>query len=51
MLNLIVESVIQIKIGIMINVDVNIKILKNIICVEKIIFGILPHVAVKMVNI
>ena len=46
-----VESVIKIKIGITINVDVNIKILKNIICVEKIVFGILLHVVVIMVSI
>ena len=46
--NLIKENVIQIKSGIKINVDVNVK---NIIYVKKIIFGILLHVVVKMVNI
>ena len=46
--NLMVESVIQIKRGIMINVDTNVK---NIIYVKKIIFGILLHVVVKTVNI
>ena len=42
------ESVIQIKSGIMIHVDVSVK---NIIYVKKITFGILLHVVVKMVNI
>ena len=42
------ENVSQIKIGIMINVDVGVK---NIIFVNKIIFGILLHVAVKLENI
>ena len=46
--NLMVESVIQIKRGIMINVDTNVK---NIIYVKKIIFGILLHVVAKTVNI
>ena len=45
---LMVESLIQIKSGIMINVDGSVK---NIIYVKKIIFGILLHVVVKMVNI
>ena len=44
--NLMVESVIQIKSGITINVDAN---AKNIY-VKKIIFGILLHEVVKMVN-
>ena len=43
-----VENVIQIKSGIAINVDVSVK---NIIYVNKIIFGILLHVVAKMVNI
>ena len=43
-----VESVIQIQSGIMINVDTN---AKNIIYVKKIIFGILQHVVLKMGNI
>ena len=46
--NLAEENVIQIKIGIMINADVSVK---NIIYVKKIIFGILPHVVAKIVNI
>ena len=46
--NLMVESVIQTKSAIMINIDVSVK---NIIYVKKIIFGILLHVAVKMANI
>ena len=46
--NLMVESVIQIKRGIMINVDTSVK---NIIYVKKIIFGILLHVVAKTVNI
>ena len=43
-----VENVIQIKKGTMINIDVS---LKNIIYVKKIIFGILLHVVAKMVSI
>ena len=46
--NLMEENVIQINGGIMINVDVGVK--KHNIY-EKIIFGILLHVAVKMENI
>ena len=42
------ENVIQIKGGIMINVDVS---LKNVIYVKKVMFGILLHVIVKMENI
>ena len=42
------ENVIQIKSGIIINVDVSIK---NIIHVKKNIFGILLHVVAKTVNI
>ena len=48
--NLMEEIVILIKSGIMINVDVSVKIWKNILCVKKIIFGILLHAVVKMVN-
>ena len=44
---LMVESVIQIKSGITINLDAS---AKNIIYVKKIIFGILLHAVVKMVN-
>ena len=43
-----IENVIQIKKGTMINIDVS---LKNIIYVKKIIFGILLHVVAKMVSI
>ena len=43
-----VENVIQIKSGIMINVDVS---AKNTIYVKKIMFGILVLVIAKMVNI
>ena len=46
--NLIEENLIQIKSGIMINVDVSVK---NIIYVKKIISGILLHTVVKMENI
>ena len=42
------ENVIQIKSGKIINVDASVK---NIIHVKKIIFGILIHTVVKMVNI
>ena len=42
------ENIIQIKSGIMINVDVSIK---NIIYGKKIIFGILLHVVAKRVNV
>ena len=41
------EDVIQIKRGIMINVDMSVK---NIIYMKKIIFGILLHVVAKMQN-
>ena len=47
-LNLMEENVIQMECGIMINVDASVK---NIIYVKKIIFGILPQVVAKMVNI
>ena len=46
--NLMVEYLIQIKDVIMINADASVK---NIIYVEKIVFGILLYVVVKMVNI
>ena len=42
------ENVIQIKNEVIINVDVSVT---NIIYVEKMIFGILLHVVVKMINI
>ena len=43
-----IENVIQNKSGITINVDVSVK---NIIYAKKIIFAILLHVVMKMVNI
>ena len=43
-----VENVIQIKNGRMLNVNVSVK---NILYVKKIIFGILPHVVAKLLNI
>ena len=46
-----VENVIQIKSGITINVGASVKILKNIVCAKKIIFGILLHVVEKMESI
>ena len=42
------ENVIQINGRITINVDVTVK---NVMCVKKIIVGVLPHVVVKMENI
>ena len=42
------ENVIQIKSGIIINIDASVK---NIIYVKNIIFGILIHVVAKMVKI
>ena len=45
--NLILENIIQIKSGIVINVDAS---AKNIKCLKN-IFGILLHVAAKIVNI
>ena len=46
--NLMIENVIQNESGITINSNVSVK---NIIDVKKIMFGILLHVVVKMVNI
>ena len=48
--NLMVENATQIKNGIPINDGKSVKIQKSIVCVKKIIFGILLHVSVKMVN-
>ena len=45
------ENVIKIKSEIPMNVDVNVKIRKNIICPKNIIFEILLHVIAKKVNI
>ena len=47
-INLMVESVIQMKSGIMINVNAS---AKNIAYVKKFIFGILLHVVAKIVSI
>ena len=49
--NLMVENVIQVKIGITINAIEGVKIRENIMYGKKIIFGILIHVLVKIVNI
>ena len=49
--SLTVENVTRMKSGIMINVDVSAKIQKNIMYVKKIIFEILAHVFVKILNI
>ena len=50
--NLMIKTVIQMKSGIMINDNsANVKIQKDIVCAKNIIFGILLHVAVKVVNI
>ena len=49
--NILVENVTQIKRGIAITVDVSVKIGQNIIHAKNIIFGTLPHILVKMVNI
>ena len=49
--NLMVENVIPIKSGLMVVIDVSIKFQKNIMCAKKIIFEILLHVVMKMVNV
>ena len=49
--NLTVENVIEIKSGITINLIVIANIWKNIICAKQVSFGILLHLAAKMVNI
>ena len=46
-----VENVIQIESWITINVDVSVKIGKNIIYAKKFIFGILMHVVINVVMI
>ena len=48
--SLIVKNLTQIKSGTTISVGVSLIISKNIVCVEKVIFGILQNVAAKMVN-
>ena len=49
--NLAIENVTRIKIGIMINVDVSANIQKNMMYVKKIIYGILAHLFMKLLNI
>ena len=46
--NVMVESAIQIKNGIMMNIDASVK---NILDVKNIIFGILLHIVAKLANI
>ena len=48
--SLIVKNLTQIKSGTTIGVGVSLIISKNIVCVKKVIFGILQNVAAKMVN-
>ena len=48
--NLMAANITQIENGITKNGDVSVNIQKNIKCEKKIIFGILLHVVVKMVN-
>ena len=45
-----VENVIQIKSGITLNDDAGVRIWKNMICVKKILFGILLYIVAKIVN-
>ena len=45
-----VQNVIQIKSGTTTNVDISVKILKNIMRAKKIIFGIMLYAIAKMVN-
>ena len=49
--NLMVENVTRIKSAIMINVGASAKIQRNMMHAKKIIFGVLVHVFVGMVNI
>ena len=48
--NFMVESVTWIKSGTTKNIDVSVKIRKKIKCTKKLIFGILLHAVVKMIN-
>ena len=48
--NLMEKNVIQSKSEVTRNVDMSVKIWKNIVCTKKSLFGILLRVAVKMVN-
>ena len=50
-LNFMVENVTQIESGIKNCDDVSLKIQENIMCAKKLIFEILVHVLVKLVNI
>ena len=49
--NLAVKNLIQIKSGIEININVDVKIQQNIMYVKKFMFGILVHVLVKLIDI
>ena len=49
--NSIVENVTRIKFRITINIDMSVKIKKNIVRAKKMIFGTLLHVIAKMENI
>ena len=46
----IVENATQIKIRIAINVDMSVRNRKNVFCAKNILFGILLHVILKMIN-
>ena len=45
------ENVIQTRKGATINISLSVKIQNYIVCVRKIMFGILLHVVAKLVNI
>ena len=49
--NLMVEGLIQVKSGIMINVGASVKIQRNIVFVKKIIYGIMLYIVAKKINI
>ena len=46
-----VEGLIQVKSGIMINVGASVKIQRNIVFVKKIIYGIMLYIVAKKINI
>ena len=46
-----VENIVQINCEVMINVNVSARILEKIMSVKNIMFGILVHVLVKLVNL
>ena len=46
-----VENIVQINSEVMINVNVSARILEKIMSVKNIMFGILVHVLVKLVNL